>query len=62
MNPRTPTLSGLTAANARLLRCINAAMGCLHPLSDRPDERLAWYRLLDALEGREPRQSLPEDK
>lgn len=39
----------------RLRRCIESAMGCLDPLSNIPDERLAWYRLLDALDGREPR-------
>jgi hypothetical protein len=39
----------------RLLRCIRMAMGCLDPLSPRPDERLAWFRLLDGVEGREPR-------
>lgn len=42
----------------RILRCVNMAMGCLSPLSKKPDERLAWYRLLDALEGREPRAKL----
>lgn len=43
---------------ARLLRCINMAMGCISPLSQNKDERLAWYRLLDAIEGREPRNYL----
>lgn len=42
----------------RILRCVNMAMGCIDPLSKNRDERLAWYRLLDALEGREPRNSL----
>ena len=42
----------------RLERCIAMAMGCLDPLAKRPDEALAWYRLLDAIEGREPRSSL----
>jgi len=37
------------------------AMGCISPLSERSDERLAWYRLLDAIEGREPRQSLTDN-
>lgn len=41
--------------NARLLRCIDMAMGCLDPNSTKPDEALAWWRLLDAKEGREPR-------
>lgn len=40
---------------ARMRRCVEAAMGCLDPLSRNNDERLAWYRLLDAMEGREPR-------
>ena len=44
----------------RLLRCINMAMGCISPLSANVDERLAWYRLLDAVEGREPRDTLDE--
>ncbi len=47
-----------TAREERLLRCISMAMGCLSPHSQRPDERLAWYRLLDAKDGREPRASL----
>jgi hypothetical protein len=42
----------------RVLRCVNMAMGCISPLSKNPDERLAWYRLLDAMEGREPRNRL----
>lgn len=42
----------------RMLRCIHMAMGCISPLSRNYDERLAWYRLLDAIEGREPRQAL----
>lgn len=42
----------------RILRCVNMAMGCLDPHSQNADERLAWYRLLDALEGREPRDKL----
>ncbi len=42
----------------RLLRCINMAMGCIDPLSKNRNERLAWYRLLDAIEGREPRSFL----
>ena len=42
----------------RLHRCIRMAMGCLDPLSKNYDERLAWHRLLDALEGREPRVSI----
>jgi hypothetical protein len=44
----------------RLLRCIQMAMGCLSPLTR--DEKLAWYRLLDAIEGREPRKSLDDDR
>lgn len=43
---------------ARLLRCINAAMKCLKPLSANIDERLAWFRLLDAVGRREPRDRL----
>ncbi len=46
------------AETQRLLRCINMAMGCLDVFSKNPDERLAWYRLLDAIEGREPRKAL----
>jgi hypothetical protein len=45
----------------RLRRCITMAMGCIDPLSKNVDERLAWYRLLDALEGREARPSLTSD-
>lgn len=43
----------------RLLRCIQMAMGCLSPL--HPNEKLAWLRLLDAIEGREPRKGLNND-
>lgn len=39
----------------RLRRCISMAMGCISPLSKNIDEVLAWQRLLDASEGREPR-------
>ena len=49
--------------NDRLRRCISMAMACLDPLSSNPDERLAWYRLLDALDGKEARSiavALPE--
>jgi len=46
----------------RLLRCIRMAMGCISPLSRNVDERLAWYRLLDAVEGREPRDSLDKQR
>ena len=42
----------------RLIRCIRMAMGCISPLSANVDERLAWYRLLDAVEGKEPRDRL----
>jgi hypothetical protein len=38
----------------RVLRCAYMAMGCLSPMSQNPDERLAWHRLCDALDGREP--------
>jgi hypothetical protein len=41
--------------DGRLLRCIEMAMGCLDPEALNPDERLAWWRLLDAKQGREPR-------
>jgi hypothetical protein len=44
---------------ARVLRCVRMAMGCISPTSRDPDERLAWYRLLDAVEGREPRPPPP---
>ena len=43
---------------SRLMRCIRMAAGCISPLSNNVDERLAWYRLLDAIEGREPRGRL----
>jgi hypothetical protein len=42
----------------RLMRGIDAAMGCLDPESKSRDERLAWYRLYDAEMGREPREQL----
>ena len=42
----------------RILRCVNITMGCFDPQSQNADERLAWYRLLDAFEGREPRDRL----
>lgn len=60
--PRTKTLSGALAENARLLRCINAAMGCLSAYGATEWERLAWYRLLDAREGREPRDKLTDEE
>ena len=40
----------------RVLRCAYMAMGCLDAESANRDERLAWLRLLDAMEGREPRE------
>lgn len=43
---------------ARLRRCIGEAMGCLDSDSANPDEKLAWYRLHDAMQGREPRAQL----
>lgn len=43
---------------ARLTRCIVMAMGCLDPNDDNPDVRLAWFRLVDAIDGNEPRASL----
>ena len=46
----------------RLYRCIHMAMGCLSPMAHNRDERLAWLRLLDAVEGREPRNSLDDRK
>jgi hypothetical protein len=45
----------MTEEIERLKRCITMAMGCISPLGKTKDERLAWYRLLDAMEGREPR-------
>ncbi len=51
-------VDGAIDSHARLLRCIDMAMGCLDPDSSNPDERLAWYRLYDAEMGREPRKSL----
>jgi len=50
----------LREENERLKRCITMAMGCITPLAKNVDERLAWYRLLDAIEGREPRSSLTQ--
>lgn len=47
-----------TEAEARLMRCINSAMGCLNPESTNKDEALAWHRLFDAEMGREPRGRL----
>ena len=45
---------------ARLKRCAASAMGCIDPCSQNRDEQLAWYRLLDAIEGREPRDKLDD--
>lgn len=45
---------------ARLTRCVVMAMGCLDPNDDNPDVRLAWFRLVDAIDGNEPRASLAE--
>jgi hypothetical protein len=42
----------------RMGRCVTMAMRCLDPLSENPDEALAWHRLLDAIEGNEPRASV----
>lgn len=44
----------------KVMRCIDAAMACLDPESSSADERLAWLRLLDAKEGREPRSPSKE--
>lgn len=52
------TIAAMRADILRLLRCINMAMGCLDPCSSNWDERLAWYRLHDALDGKEPRERL----
>ncbi len=58
-----PDVEAETAEERRLLHCINMAMGCISPLSNNNDERLAWYRLLDAIEGRFPRRALtPGDR
>ena len=51
----------MSRAEDRMRRCITMAMGCLDPLSRDPDERLAWYRLADALDGKEPRSCLTHD-
>ena len=58
----TPIADQLTTARSeirRLFRCIEMAMGCLDPNSERVDERLAWYRLFDATagNGKEPRNA-----
>lgn len=50
----------LANESARIMRCVRMAMGCISPLSKNNDERLAWFRLLDAVEGREPRPALKE--
>ncbi len=54
----------LIAAQAkceRLERCVTSAMGCLDASGiGGPDQRLAWLRLLDATEGREPRAALTQ--
>lgn len=42
----------------RVLRCVYMAMGCLSPIAANRDERLAWLRLSDAVNGREPRDGL----
>lgn len=55
--PRVPDLAYDVKEPGRLRRCISMAMGCISPIHGG-DESLAWYRLLDALEGREPRSSL----
>ena len=47
--------------NQRLIHCIEMTMGCLNPLSKNNDERLAWYRLLDAINGDEPRENLAKE-
>lgn len=59
--PRAPTLSGLIAENRRLLRCIQRAAACLHPEVGSDHERLAWWRLWDALNGQEPRDELQKE-
>ena len=48
-------LADMPGELGRVLRCVNMAMGCIDPDSQNLDERLAWYRLFDALEGNEPR-------
>jgi len=60
LSHRGPKYSELTEQVARQRRCIHMAMGCISPLSPNNDERLAWFRLLDAIEGREPRAGLEE--
>lgn len=42
----------------RLKRCISMAMGCINPEATDRDLRLAWFRLADALDGKEPRAAL----
>jgi hypothetical protein len=61
MSPRKPKYTELTAQVSRQRRCIHMAMGCISPLSANNDERLAWFRLLDAIEGREPRGGLEQE-
>lgn len=51
----------MVAEVERLKRCISMAMGCINPDATDRDLRLAWFRLADALDGREPRASLKTD-
>jgi hypothetical protein len=51
-------MSETTEREAQLIRCITMAMGCLDPDSPSIDESLAWWRLSDALAGREPRAGI----
>lgn len=52
-------LASMDKDAGRVRRGIKMAMGCLNPGSRSFDERLAWFRLSDVLNGYEPR-SIPE--
>ena len=59
-SPTTPLTDAALAEIERLRRCINMAMGCLDMFASK-DQALAWYRLKDALDGREPRDKMEEE-
>jgi hypothetical protein len=60
-DPASTEQDPMSRVEDRMRRCITMAMCCLDPLSNEPDERLAWYRLKDALDGKEPRNCLTYD-
>lgn len=58
LNDACRTMEAAAEYIERSDRCITMAMGCLDAESKNPDERLAWLRLSDGMEGREPRTTL----